>query len=57
LQEGADQLQFLEAAEVIIQTKKPLALTNFSDLPELGKFVLIKNDNTVAGGIVAGLEI
>ena len=57
LQEGASQLQFLEAAEVIIQTKKPLALTNFSDLPELGKFVLIKNDNTVAGGIVAGLEI
>ncbi len=53
LEENARQLQFLEAAEVIIKTKKPLALTKFSELAELGKFVLIKNDNIVAGGIIA----
>ncbi|MDD5750477.1 MAG: GTP-binding protein [Candidatus Pacebacteria bacterium] len=56
LEQNAGKLQFLEAAEVTIKAKKPLALAEFSELAELGKFVLIKNDNVVAGGIVAELK-
>ena len=52
LEENASQLNFLEAAQILIKTKKPLALSKFSEFSELGKFVLLKNDNIIAGGIV-----
>jgi len=55
LEENASQLNFLEAAQIIIKTKKPLALSKFSEFSELGKFVLLKNDNIIAGGIVIEL--
>ncbi|MEK9153196.1 MAG: GTP-binding protein, partial [Patescibacteria group bacterium] len=55
LEENANQLNFLEAGEVVIKVKQPLALTKLSELAELGKFVLIKNDNIVAGGIISEL--
>jgi len=55
LEENANQLNFLEAGEVVIKVKQPLVLTKLSELAELGKFVLIKNDNIVAGGIISEL--
>ena len=55
LEENASQLNFLEAAQILIKTKKPLALSKFSEFSELGKFVLLKNDNIIAGGIVIEL--
>ena len=55
LEENASQLNFLEAAQINIKTKKPLALSKFSEFSELGKFVLLKNDNIIAGGIVIEL--
>jgi len=53
LEQNAGQLQFLEAGEVVIKTKKPMALTKFNEIAELGKFVLIKDDNIIAGGIIS----
>jgi sulfate adenylyltransferase large subunit len=42
----------LEIGEVVIKTKKPIAIDNFNNTPELGRFVLVHDDNIVAGGII-----
>jgi bifunctional enzyme CysN/CysC/sulfate adenylyltransferase subunit 1 len=52
LQEGASELKETEVAEVSIQTQSPLCITNFADVPELGRFVIMRNKEVVAGGIV-----
>jgi len=52
IEENARKLQNLEVGEVIIKTKTPIAIKKFNDLPEMGRFVLIKNENTCAGGII-----
>lgn len=48
----ADKLKNLEVGHLTIKTKTPMAIQKFNDLPCLGKFVLIKNDNITAGGII-----
>ncbi|MDK1030980.1 MAG: GTP-binding protein [Planctomycetia bacterium] len=52
IEEDADVVENLEVAEVIIKTKKPVAIKNFSDVQELGRFVLVRDENTCAGGII-----
>ena len=46
----------LEVAEVVIKTKKPVAIKGFNDVQELGRFVLVQGENTCAGGIITGLS-
>ena len=41
-----------EVAEATITVDKPLAYKYFNDLPELGRFVLVRDYDTVAGGII-----
>ncbi len=50
--ENADVLENLEVAEVVIKTKKPIAIKDFNDIQELGRFVLIRDENICAGGII-----
>ena len=52
LEQNAEKIKNLEVAEVIIKTKKPLAIKAFNDIQELGRFVLIRNENICAGGII-----
>ena len=54
--EGSDSIENLEVAEVVIKTKKPVAIKDFNDVQELGRFVLVRDENTCAGGIVAGMK-
>ena len=35
-----------------IETKKPLAFTKFGDVKEMGRFVLVRGNDVVAGGII-----
>ncbi len=42
----------MEIGEVEIETKKPLAFTKFNDIKEMGRFVLIRGNDVVAGGII-----
>lgn len=51
LGENTDVLKNLEVAQVVIKTKKPLAVTSFNDVQELGRFVLVRDENICAGGI------
>ncbi|MBN3041159.1 MAG: 50S ribosome-binding GTPase [Candidatus Omnitrophica bacterium] len=55
IKEDAQDLKNLEVATVEIQTKKPIAIKNFDDIQELGRFVLVRDENTCAGGIVTSL--
>lgn len=54
IEENAEVLKNLEVAEVIIKTKKIVAIRNFNDVQELGRFVLVQDGNTCAGGIITG---
>ena len=52
IEENGEVLKNLEVAEVIIKTKKPVAIKNFNDVQELGRFVLVRDENICAGGII-----
>ena len=54
IEENAEVIKNLEVAQVIIKTKKPVAIRNFNDVQELGRFVLVQDGNTCAGGIITG---
>jgi len=53
---NAEVLKNLEVGEVIINTKKPVAIKSFNDVQELGRFVLVCDENTCAGGIITGVD-
>ena len=50
--ENAEVIENLEVAQVIIKTSKSIAVKNFNDVQELGRFVLVRDENTCAGGII-----
>ena len=55
LEEIKDDLNHLRETEVgvaCIKTAKPLMIDTFSKIPELGRFVLIRNNDIAAGGII-----
>ncbi|MBT6067946.1 GTP-binding protein [bacterium] len=39
-------------AEVEFKSDKPLVIENYNKIPEMGRFVLIQNEDIVAGGII-----
>jgi sulfate adenylyltransferase large subunit len=54
--ENSDVVKNLEVAKVIIKTKKPICIKDFNDVQELGRFVLVRDENICAGGIITGVE-
>jgi len=54
--ENAEAIKNLEVAEVFIKTKKPVAIKDFNDVQELGRFVLVHDENTCAGGIITAVS-
>ena len=52
IEKDAKVLKNLEVAEVIIKAKRPVAIKDFNDVPELGRFVLVQDENICAGGII-----
>ncbi len=53
ISENASSLNPNEVAEVVIQTEKPVVIENFNKTPALGRFVLVKELEVSAGGIIA----
>ena len=41
-----------EVAEIIVSTKKPIAFDTFDEIPETGRFVLVKDHQVRGGGII-----
>ena len=56
LETDAQNLENLEIGEVTIKTKKPIVIDTFKNIREIGRFVLVKNENISAGGIVTNTE-
>jgi sulfate adenylyltransferase large subunit len=56
IEQNAEILKNLEVAEVIIKTKKPLVIKDFNDVQELGRFVLVQDENICAGGIITVVD-
>jgi sulfate adenylyltransferase large subunit len=52
IEENAKLLKETEVGEVIINTEKDLVVEDFNDIPELGRFVIIKDLNTAGAGII-----
>lgn len=48
------RLLFSEIGEALLSFAQPLAVERFQDAPSLGRFVLAKTNQTVAGGIIQG---
>ncbi len=57
IQENAQNLKNLEVGQVVIKTKKPLVVKEFSDLEQLGRFVLEEDENICAGGIITSINL
>ncbi len=55
IEKDADILSNLEVGEIVIKTKRPIAVNIFSKTPSLGRFVLVKDHNICAGGIITGI--
>ena len=55
IEEDAGILKNLEVGQVVIKTKKPIAIKTFDDVEELGRFVFIEDENICAGGIITSL--
>lgn len=49
-------LKNLEVAEITIGTEKPIAVKNFNDVQELGRFVLVQDQNICASGIITSIS-
>ena len=56
IEENAEVIKNLEVAEVLIKTKRPVAIKDFNDVQELGRFVLVHNENICAGGIITQVD-
>lgn len=52
LERNAYSLHNLEVGEVVMEVDRPLVVKPFQDLPELGRFVLEKEGEVCAGGVV-----
>jgi len=52
LEEHAKELKEMEIGSVIIKTLKPIVIEEFSNVPGLGRFVLMQNSEICAGGII-----
>jgi len=52
LEQDAQKLNNLEVGTVNLKTKNPLVIKPFTDVRELGRFVLVKDQSICAGGII-----
>ncbi len=50
--ESPDKVWETEVAQMLIHAKEPIAVENFNDIQELGRFVLVRDLDVVAGGII-----
>ena len=49
---NVSQIRENEAATIILNVESPVVVENFSDIPELGRFVLVREGRNVGAGVV-----
>ena len=56
LEEFSEVVRPNEAAMIKFHALEPLVVEKFSEIPELGRFVVVKNDKNVGAGVVLGVS-
>jgi len=46
------EIKGTEVGSVVLKTEKPIVIENFNDIEGLGRFVLVRDNDTVSGGII-----
>jgi sulfate adenylyltransferase large subunit len=57
IEEDPNIITETEIAALSIKTAHPIVIEDFSEVQELGRFVLVRDLDIVAGGIIAGAEL
>ena len=52
LDPAVGRLEETEVGDMVLETDEPVVVESFYDVPELGRFVLVRGHDVVAGGIV-----
>lgn len=52
IEDNADKLQNTEVGKLRLASEKPIVFDKFIDIPTMGRFVLVKQNDVVAGGII-----
>lgn len=47
-----NEIREAEVGNIVIKTEKPIVIENFNDIEGLGRFVLVRDNDTVSGGII-----
>jgi sulfate adenylyltransferase subunit 1 (EFTu-like GTPase family) len=51
--ENNGEITETEVGKLVLRTERPVVFQNFHDIESLGRFVLVRNDETLAGGVIA----
>ena len=52
LEENSETLKNTEVGILSVESETPLVYDNFTDIPAMGRFVLVRNKDVMAGGII-----
>lgn len=56
IDEERTQINRYDVAEIIIETRRPIALDTAGDHPTIGRFVVVDNNDVAGGGIVVEID-
>jgi sulfate adenylyltransferase subunit 1 (EFTu-like GTPase family) len=56
ISDNPEEVKETEVAQMLISTKQKIVVENFNDIQELGRFVLVRDLDVVAGGIITHTE-
>ena len=56
LSEGRDYVERYDVAEVVIKTRRPIAIDEHDETPTLGRFVIVDGFDVAGGGIVLDVQ-
>lgn len=57
LEENSTELKIRELGRVVIQTKSPVTIEEYTSIPELGRFVIKNKGNVLGAGIIAKMGL
>ncbi|MFB6264011.1 MAG: sulfate adenylyltransferase subunit 1 [Bradymonadaceae bacterium] len=56
LDEDRQQIERYDVAEVLIETRRPIAVDLYNEQPTVGRFVIVDDYDVAGGGIITGIE-
>jgi sulfate adenylyltransferase large subunit len=57
ISDNPDEVLNNEVAQMLLETQNPVVVENFNEIQELGRFVLVRDMDVVAGGIITNTDV